>query len=84
MIERHQGLDKNGRIFGYDYQRKNFITWGIKDEKIVVIGIENDDQVEKHGSIEATLRDAKKIAAEENRLPNSRLKNSILMKFEHP
>jgi hypothetical protein len=82
VIEKDQGVNHKGQVFGYDHERHNFITWGIKNEKIAVLKVENDDQVEKHGSLAATMRDAKKVAAQENRLPNSSLKRSILMGFE--
>lgn len=81
-IEKDQGVNHKGQVFGYDHKRHNFITWGLDGDKIVVLNVENDDQEETHGSIQATTRDAKKVAAQENRLPFSRLRQSIAMGFE--
>lgn len=76
-IELCQGVDDSGRAFGYDHGRKNFVTWGIEADKIVVVSVENDDQEEGHGSLRATERDARSVAARENRLPNSSLRRAI-------
>jgi major membrane immunogen (membrane-anchored lipoprotein) len=81
-IELDQGVDHMGRTFGYDHKRRNFITWDIQDGKIVVVKVENDDQEDSHGSTKATLRDAKKIAAEENRKESSQLRVAIRQRFQ--
>jgi len=81
-IEKDQGVDHKGRTFGYDHGRKNFITWAIENDKIVVANVEHDSEEESHGSVKATERDAKRIAAQENRLPNSQLRKAILKGFQ--
>jgi hypothetical protein len=80
-IEVNQGVDHKGRTFGYDHDRKNFITWDIADGKIVVALVENDEQEEAHGSIAETTRDAKSVADSENRKENSQLRRAILDRF---
>ncbi len=81
-IERNQGVDYNGRTFGYDHKRHNFITWAIDNDKIIVAKIDNDEEEENHGSKSETEREAKSIAARENRLPNSQLRRAILKGFQ--
>lgn len=81
-IELNQGVDHLGRTFGYDHDRKNFITWDIDNGKIVVALVENDSEEEGHGSIAATTRDAKSVAASENRKGNSQLRRAILARFQ--
>ncbi len=82
QIELDQGVDHKGRTFGYDHKRHNFITWAIQDGKIIVLSIENDDQEEKHGSINATMRVAKRIARYETKKQNSQLRAAILRGFQ--
>jgi len=53
-LELNQGVGYKGRIFGYDHERNNFVTWEIVDEKIAIHSVENDDQEEEHGSITET------------------------------
>lgn len=81
-IEVNQGVDHKGRTFGYDHDRKNFITWEIVGGKIVVALVKNDTEEEGHGSIAATTRDAKSVAAAENRKENSQLRRAILAGFQ--
>ena len=81
-IEMDQGVDHKGRTFGYDHSRKNYITWELKDGKIVVVSVENDDQEESHGSLKATMRDARSVAARENRLVASQLRTAIRRGFQ--
>ena len=77
-IEADQGVGYGGEVFGYDHRRLNYITWGIEAGKIVVVKVERDDEESVgHGSLAATLRDARSMAARENRLPGSRLRRSI-------
>lgn len=80
-IELDQGVDHKGRTLGYDHKRKNFITWDLADDKIVVVKVEHDDQETGHGSIAATTREAKAVAAAENRKTNSSLRRAIAQKF---
>lgn len=81
-IELDQGVDDKGRTFGYDHARKNFITWEIQKGKIVIARVEHDSEEQEHGSIAATEREAKSVAACENRKENSQLRRSILSGFE--
>ena len=80
-IELNQGVDHKGRTFGYDHDRKNFITWGIVDDKIVVALVENDSEETGHGSIAATTRDATSVADAENCKENSQLRKAIAQGF---
>lgn len=81
-IEKDQGVNHKGQVFGYDHKRHNYITWDLIDGKITVVDVENDEQEEKHGSLNETMKDAKKIAAKENKFPNSNLKRAIILGFE--
>ena len=76
-IEMVQGVGHGGKTFGYDHKRSNFITWEFAGGKIVPASVDHDEQEDEHGSLEATLRDAKSVAARENRLPSSRLRKSM-------
>lgn len=80
-IELNQGCDHLGRTFGYDHSRKNFITWDIECDKIIVVKVENDDQETGHGSIADTRRDAEAVASRETKLPNGELRRAIRQRF---
>jgi major membrane immunogen (membrane-anchored lipoprotein) len=80
-IEMDQGVGHGGKTFGYDHKRSNFIIWEFADGKIVPASVEHDEQEDEHGSLGATLRDAKSVAARENRLPSSRLRQSMEQEF---
>lgn len=80
-IEADQGVGYGGAVYGYDHRRLNYITWGIEAGRIVVAKVEHDEQASGHGSLAATLRDARSVAARENRLPSSRLRRSIQQGF---
>lgn len=59
-IEVYQGRDDAGRPFGYDHARRNYITWGRSDDGMhaVPMAVEHDSEVQAHGSLSATTRDA--------------------------
>lgn len=77
-IEEDQGVTDDGVTFGYDHRRLNFIQWAIDPRgRLIVAKVENDEQETRHGSVAATLRDARSVAARENRLPGSLLLRSI-------
>jgi hypothetical protein len=61
-IEVYQGTDANENPFGYDHKRKNFIVWGIRKNKIIVLDVEHDEMATGHGSLAETLREAKREA----------------------
>jgi hypothetical protein len=83
-IELDQGVDHLGRVFGYDHKRKNFITWGLDKEAIVVVKIENDDDEDDHGEESDTRKDAESVAAIESAKANSRLVRAIQLGFQRP
>lgn len=84
-IEMDQGVGHGGMVYGYDHRRSHFITWGLDARgRITVERVEADEQAESHGSAAATLRDARSVAARENRLPASRLRRSIEQGLRRP
>lgn len=84
-IEADQGVTFGGRVYGYDHRRANYIVWRLDDSgRIAVEKVEPDEQADSHGSAAATLRDAKSVAARENRLPASRLLRSIQQGLRRP
>lgn len=68
-IEVNHGRDERGSRIGYDRKRSNRITWGfdITTERVVVERVEPDQSAIRHGSVDATWRDAVSLAAELNR-----------------
>jgi hypothetical protein len=68
-IEAYQGVDTSGSAFGYDHKRKNFIAWGedLATGKIVIARVAHDEKEKGHGSLDATRRDAARVAAVLNR-----------------
>lgn len=80
FIEENQGIVEcdRPRVFGFDHKRLNFIAWGLDESgKIVPAFVEPDEKELRTGSLAATLRDAKRIAARENRLERSSLRDAI-------
>ncbi len=76
-ITMNQGVDYKGRIFGYDHEEFNFITWGLWNGVIMVLNVEEDENSGVTGSTKETLKNARLIAAEENEKPNSSLHSAI-------
>ncbi len=79
MIEINQGVSGDRYVFGYDHARKNFVNWELNTATscITVAAVEHDNEEEHHGSLAATLREAKKIAARENRKNHSLLRAAM-------
>lgn len=65
-LELDQGVGYANRVFGYDYDNSNFITWKLVDGKIAIHSIEHDDQETEHGSIADTRTLANRFLADEN------------------
>jgi hypothetical protein len=80
-IEAVQGTDGDDNVFGYDHKRKNFIVWGedIATGKVVIVRVEHDEKADGHGSLDATRRDAARVAAKQNRMFGSGLLATIRM-----
>jgi hypothetical protein len=72
-----QGIGEHGMPFGYDTSRRNFVVWGRRGDKVIVERVEHDDQESEHGSLRETEREARAIAARENRLPNGKLRRAV-------
>ena len=68
-IEVNHGRDERGSRIGYDRKRGNRITWGfdLATEKVVVDRVDPDENAARHGSLDATRRDAASLAAELNK-----------------
>lgn len=76
-ITMNQGVDYRGRIFGYDHEEFNFITWGLWNGVIMVVNVEEDENSGVTGSTKETLKNARLIAAEENEKAHSPLWSAI-------
>lgn len=76
-IETNQGISGSGNVFGYDHARCNFIEWVMEGGDVVVASVENDVLANRCGSLKETMKDARKIAREQNQMPNSSLRSAI-------
>lgn len=83
-LELDQGVGYGGRVFGYDHERHNFVTWGVDGDEITIHSIEHDDQETDHGPKAETRKLAEAFLADKNSQQYRTLLRSCKAGFGQP
>ena len=65
-LELDQGIGHEERIFGYDHENRNFVTWEVVDGKLAIHSVEHDYTEDDCGPLSETRKLAELFLSNEN------------------